>query len=341
MKVSVLQPYSYGYVVSIREGSHYVEVCPIERLGFLNGEINGQVSTAQQQGVDGNQQKYTITMEFSNSLPARWLPEETQRVTPPDVRVGEQVMIYRFADSTQYFWRTLGLTNHLRRLETVIYAFSATAEEVEELTPDNSYFFEVSSHAKHISLSTSKANGEPFAYLVQINTDDGIITITDDDSTFIFLNSKERNIRLENKDGSFLSIDKRDIFVNAPDTYKLTCKDMIVEASNSITETTTTKSTTASNSITETTQQYSITASNSMSIKTNKYSLTASLAAMTATFMMKGSSTFTGRMNVNSALNVDAMITGQSGNFVGALFSMGKNVGGVHTHSNSGAGIPN
>src|SRR5690606_33234830 len=102
MKVSVLQPYSYGYVVSIREGSHYVEVCPIERLGFLNGEINGQVSTAQQQGVDGNQQKYTITMEFSNSLPARWLPEETQRVTPPDVRVGEQVMIYRFADSTQY-----------------------------------------------------------------------------------------------------------------------------------------------------------------------------------------------------------------------------------------------
>lgn len=342
MRVSVLRPISFGYAASNRSGSHFIEVCPIEPLAFLGGEVNASVNRINETGEDGDGKKYTVTLEFGNTLSAKWLPEDnTNRITPPDVRVGERVMIYRFADSDQYFWRTLGMDNYLRRLETVIYAFSATEEETEELNSDNCYFFEVSTHSKHITLSTSKVNGEPFAYTIQIDTGEGIITITDDAGNFFTMNSQERQLRLENGDGSFLFIDKRNGHLNIPDTYKVTCKDYKMEASNSISEKTKTKTTDASISITEKTTDHSLSASSKSTVKTSTFTVSASAAKITAAISLVGGITSTGgNMSMAGNLVTKGNITAINGDFKGNLFSMGKNVGGTHKHLSASPGNP-
>lgn len=340
MRMSALHRFSFGYVVAVRDGSPYTEVCPIEPLGFLDGEVNASVSEINEEGVDGDGNKYTVTMSFGNSLSAKWLPGDTNRITPPDVRVGEPVMIYRMADSNQYFWKTLGLRNDLRRLETVIYAFSATEDEVEELDHTNCYFFEISSHAKQITLSTSKANGEPFAYVIQLNTGDGSFTIKDDAGNSFLLDSAERRIKAINGDGSFIDLNKRNGWLNIPDTYKITCKDYLLEAKNSITEKTKTALRDASASNTVKTVNHVVDATASVLFKTATITGNAPTTSLTGVLGVTGAITAAAGTIAMSGGNVTMSggLTAAKGTFKGNITSFGKNVGGLHTHPNPEGG---
>ncbi|MFO5979448.1 hypothetical protein ACLBSL_32710, partial [Klebsiella pneumoniae] len=87
--------------------------------------------------------------------------------TPPDVMRGEKIAIYRLGDTSQFYWRSMGLSNDLRTLESVVYTFNAS------LSPggagknfDTCYFMQFSAHDKHVTIGTSKANGEPYRYSV-------------------------------------------------------------------------------------------------------------------------------------------------------------------------------
>lgn len=331
MKFTALQFYTEGLVAANRDGSHYIEVFPLGVLGAKGGEVTAAVGEIKSEGTDGKGKRYQVTMEFTDTIPAKWLPLDTNRLTPPDVRIGERVQLYRVADTDQFFWKTLGLDNNLRRLETVIYAFSATQDDIEELNSDNSYFFELSTHSKNITFSTSKANGEPFAYIIQINTEEGIITIKDDDGNFFILNSRDTLLHLENKDGSLLKLDKRNGLLVIPDTYEIQCTDYKLTASNSIsTETSDHKA--VSNSYSNTTVTYTLDASASASIKSAAVTITAPPINLSGNVAISGSISGKGAGTFDSSLSVKGAVSSPSGDFK-SLTSMGKNVSGTHTHS--------
>lgn len=261
MKVSELKPYSIGIVAANKPLNEWViDVTPIEEMTLLNGEIN---SDQHEEVVDSQDQTgaaYQVKTTKSASIKATWLPMGNgNRKTPPDVRRGAEVILWRMADSNVMYWMTLKDDMALRKLETVVYAFSATKNEADPQNKDTSYFFEVSTHRKLIHLHTCKRNGEPYGYDIQINTDQGFIKFQDDAGNFIILDSKEKQIAIKNTDGSYIDLNKKNLTISVPETVKIISKDLIHEvaetvstkAGKSITEETKTHTTKASESLTE------------------------------------------------------------------------------------------
>lgn len=226
---------SIGYAAhNLPLDSHKLEIVPVESVGYVDGEMTDETETFEEKGVDQYGNSYSVKVETSNCLVAEWLQWGTNRVTAPNVRRGERVVIWQYADTDKYYWSSLGMDDHLRRLETVIFAFSNTKDESTKLlTKDNSYYFEIDTHKKLITLSTSKSDGEPYAYNIQINTKDGIVLITDDNNNQFSIESKERRLAMQNADGCRLTLDKKNGSFDIPETMDYKCKTFNASASDS------------------------------------------------------------------------------------------------------------
>ena len=95
---------------------------------------------------------------------------------------------------------------------------------------EHTYYFEMSSHTKSVTLHTSKADGEPFAYTLQINAKEGCITVTDDAGNYFTLNSAETRLELKNVDGSHFDMDKKKLTITIPDEVEINTKKFQVNA---------------------------------------------------------------------------------------------------------------
>lgn len=239
-KISQLHFYSVGIVAANKKlSSKIIEVTPIETLTMLSGELTDNSANLKASATDASGKAYDISIASTVSIKATWLPiGVSNRISAPDVRRGEVVIIYRFADTDEFWWSTLKDDMHLRKLETVVYAFSATTKEDTPIGPDNYYFIEISTHQKLLHIHTSKDNGEPFGYDIQINTGSGFIQIQDDDGNFIKFDSNEQQIIVVNKSLSAVEINKKNINLNCSDTIRMTCDKLITNARTSTTSST-------------------------------------------------------------------------------------------------------
>lgn len=237
-EISKFRVYTLG-IVAINKAlsSKVIEFTAMERTPMANGELTDHTVTYKAAAVDDQGGAYNVNVDTTATMKATWLPlGDSNRRTAPDVRRGEQVVIYQFGDSDQYWWMTQMDDFRLRKLETVIYGWSATKDEKAEPSPANMYFLEISTHTGQITFKTSKANGEPFAYTIQLNTKQGFFAIQDDDGQTVFMDSKERQARMENRDGSYLEINKRNGNWDVPDNLTLTAgKAIAITAGTSIT----------------------------------------------------------------------------------------------------------
>ena len=234
--VSKLRFYSVGIVAQNKElNSKIIDVTPIEELNMLDGEITGNTVNLSVTGVDHEGKSFSSNVNSNITLKATWLPISiSNRKTAPDVRRGESVVIYQFGDSTKYYWSTLKDDTHLRRLETVVFAFSASTKEDTEQTAENTYYLEISTHKKLCTFHTSKDNGEPFAYTIQINSKDGSFIVTDDVGNHFYLNSKERVLEMKNIDGSSVTVNKKSIVYEAPESITGKTKVFNIKASEQV-----------------------------------------------------------------------------------------------------------
>jgi hypothetical protein len=232
----------------------YLEVTLTEALPFNHGEINeskpeyDSALKTRQGAVNATSTKTAL------SVRAKWLSRgQGNRITPPNVRRGERLLIHRLGSTDQYFWETIETDNHLRKLETAIWVFSATKDESVEIDFDSCYFVEVSTHEKRIRIGTSMADGEPYRYTIDLDTKFGKLTMTDDIDNFILMESKPKRILLRNADNSFVHMADTRMHFNADDEILITTKKYTIQASESMTEETATKKTDASSGITNTT----------------------------------------------------------------------------------------
>lgn len=219
MYVDCLYMYARGLVAENKpRNTNDIEVVPIEVFPQAEGELKSNKEELTHQGIDADGNTYQVKVTSTTTITCKWIPWGSNRTTAPDVRRGERVMIWRYADTGLYFWTELGLDDHLRRLETIILRISALPDGLsdEALSLENSYYISLSSHDKLLELVTSKANGEPFAYKIQLNTGDGVFLVTDDIDNYIQLDSAEKIITLENADKCKVELNKKDLNIVVP-----------------------------------------------------------------------------------------------------------------------------
>lgn len=191
-------------------------VSPHEKLGFTDGQAVDRVDPMEYGHQNSDGKEVGGTAFVSGNVTATWMPD-SNRKTPPNIRRGERIKIYQFGSNGNYYWRSSGLDDHLRRLETVVFGINANPGEGQDgANPENMYFIEWSAHKKMITLSTSKKNGEFCTYDVQFDMATGKIVIQDDQGNHILLDTKNTHILIKNMLGTFIELNKRDINGYAP-----------------------------------------------------------------------------------------------------------------------------
>ena len=250
--------YSLGIVAMNKKlDEKVILVTPIEDLMMLDGELVSNQTETTATGVDAQGKTYTTKVTTDRAIEALWLPWGSNRHTPPDVRRGERVLLFKFSGNNQFFWKELGWDDHLRRLETVVYQWSDIQDEDKNpLELENNYSLEVSTHLGQVTLRTAKANGEYCLYAFQIDAKNGKVTLTDDLGNTVTLDSANTKIELINALKSKVVLDKQKILAHADDSITLdatklihlTTKDFKMEC-----ETVTVKNTTSTFDTTNTT----------------------------------------------------------------------------------------
>lgn len=194
MEPSKFHFYSFGTVAANKKrNSTMIQAFPQEKFTMASGPITDHYETIEVKGKDSQGKDYSGEIKTKAPLTCMWLPiGEPNRVTAPDVRRNEMVIIYRFADTDYYFWST-AMNDVMRKLETVAYWYSGdpndSADAPTEKTADNGYIFQVSTHDKNIIISTSKANGEVCRYQLQLDPGTGNFALVDDLGNEILLDS--------------------------------------------------------------------------------------------------------------------------------------------------------
>lgn len=231
-ETSVFRMISIGIVAENKAlDSSLIQVLPLEKLNLMSGELTSQLGTEKIHGLDESGRLYSATIELGNSLEAEWWGE-TNRITPPDVRRGEQVLIYQSGDADKYYWTSTGRDDDLRRLETTVYRWSGFPDIPDEaITLNNSYIVEMSTHKKLITVKTSQRNGEFTRYTLQMNPGDGQVTLEDTHGNIIQLDTRRTNILLKNADGTLVELNKTNIYLTSSNsivaktkTYRIDCK---------------------------------------------------------------------------------------------------------------------
>ena len=183
-----------------------------------------------ERSIDTPNGKQVISVTTDNALPATWLKRNSHQITPPMVRRGEEVIVWQLGTTDTYFWEDAG-TRDLKRLETVIYAWSADAGNAIAADLSNCYYFEISSHNGTVTFATSMANNEKASYTIQINGADGNFLLTDQFKNFFLLNSLERLFTFKNSDESFISVDKKVINLYAESAINAEAETINLKAS--------------------------------------------------------------------------------------------------------------
>lgn len=221
---SNLKLYSLGIVVETKpKHTDYILVSPIESLNIQEqGNIKDKSKSFEGNVKEIESSNFKTQLESTNYLRAKWLPfSNSNRITAPDVAASETVILFKFGNVDEYFWTTLFREPELRRLETVLYAYSNIPKGLKPFDKSSSYWLEVSTRDKHVHLHTSNSDGEPYIYDVIVNTKTGYIHLKDNVGNSIELNSHSGSVNLKavasiNLSAPAVNINANTITNNAP-----------------------------------------------------------------------------------------------------------------------------
>ena len=229
---SKLLPVSLGQVAAHKElNSVFIEVYPLETNPIASGELTDTQAEYKASVTSKTGAVSESSIATAPTWKAQWVPlGDANRQTAPDVRRGELVMIYQFADMDGYYWATLASDLNYRKLETVVWAFSATKVEGEKPTHDNCYFVEVSTHKGLIHIHTTTKNGEVCGYDIQLDTMHGKFIIADTIGNGLLLNSPEHQFKLTNASGSVIDLHKLILSMQVADKISMATDNYDVKA---------------------------------------------------------------------------------------------------------------
>lgn len=260
-----------------------IEVTPIEHTSLVHGELTDFKEDLEITSQDYQGNEWSEKLTTTTGIMARWIPiGQTHRLTSPDVRRGDLVLLYQYGDSDEYWWEEFRRNDKkmVRRLETLVWGISNNSEENKEDDYDSMYTWEVSTHRKILQVHTAKNDKEPFEYWIQLDTKTGRLVIKDDDDNYIEFDSSKRFIKIHNKDKSYVELDKQIITIHSLDKVIINTKHFEVNAKETIKENTKAYTIKANSSYKLTTQSYKATSSSwETVVPTAKFSQTVTTGA--------------------------------------------------------------
>lgn len=201
-----------------------------------DGPIDVTIDTVESENIDHQGTVSQDKIRTTQSIHATWMPSGSNRLTAPNIRVGERVEVLQESDRDVYYWRPAGLDEQQRRLETIIWGISGSPNESDDvMDPNNRYWIEFSSHSKKIAITTSAKNGEPVRYSISLDTADGVLNTMDSRGNYATLTSLEDNWKIATQQGTYIELDKVDINVNVVNNLNMKVgNDLNLEVGNNI-----------------------------------------------------------------------------------------------------------
>jgi len=221
LDLSKLHFYSYGIVAEDNiDNKKEIKIFPVEKLYLENGDTTvkqGDLNKEEDYKPANLKIKEKKLKHIPNDIEPRYeLPEEVMplqktryllvnwlninnpyRYTAPNVCKGEKVIIYRYSNSDNYFWDTLGHELYLRKEDHVVDVYSNKpvidedkVKNKEDEDIEDTYYIMKSPKKKIIKIHTTDKNNEYTTYDITIKTDDGYVEVKDGKGNSIKLNSK-------------------------------------------------------------------------------------------------------------------------------------------------------
>lgn len=211
-----------GYAAADKaQDSRELLVYPAELLPFLSGEVSAKevensVSTK-------GKNAYSGTVKTTTIIKCLYRDETSNRAFPPDIRKGEEVVIYNYGDDNTYYWKSSGRNDNARRTETYRVAISGTLQNVAENNDDSTYFFEMDTRRSHrVRISTSNQDGEMFRYTFCFNADTNEVFLGDDNGNQFYIKSDQPRVCMKNTDGSLVDLNMTNIVIAAKNDISIT-----------------------------------------------------------------------------------------------------------------------
>ena len=206
------------------EDSFDIKVSPVSYIPDLKGDLNK--NKEQVVGiVDMENQHSSISTTKSNFITATWLPEgEQNRISAPDVVVGDVVEIYSVRGTDEYYWKVFSHNTSLRKREKVLIWLSNKGAAKSGSEAD-AYYLLWDTRNKVVHFHTSDNDGEACTYDVLFNTLNGLFSLKD---------NLQNEFKLDSVKGKLDStiLNEYNVFTKK---VNFICEDFNVEASKSIT----------------------------------------------------------------------------------------------------------
>lgn len=172
-------------------GNEPIDIMPHELITNVEGDIGERENVSKT--VNTSEGKvHNINLDKGSVITAVWLSNNSNRVTPPNVRKGEKVEVYRYGDSDKYYWKTMSPELDLRKLEHVKYVFvNDSSQDLVQIDDSNCYSFTVSTLNKFIKIHTADNNGELTTYDLEIDTKEGRVKLLDGKGNYAELDSAQ------------------------------------------------------------------------------------------------------------------------------------------------------
>ena len=190
--------HSLGQVtIDKEEDSLYIDVFPIELHPGKSGELS-KPDLIKHENYNIKGELENLVVSKTTTIKAKWLPlGNSNLLEPPMVGKGETVILYRYADTDNYFWVTLYNQQHLRKRDKYTIYLSNKGSVVggdEDL--EKAYYLTFDTINKYIRLHTDDTDGELTTYDIEINTKEGFLTIIDGKKNEITLDSDKDTLTI-------------------------------------------------------------------------------------------------------------------------------------------------
>ncbi len=197
------------------------EVTPGALTGtFAPGTTQATASTTNLAGITESS-----VVTTANHVVATWAGA-SNIAYPPFVRKGEQVTVTQYSNSDKYYWAPEGRDSNIRQTDRHRIQVSAQGPDANgnpvltsQKDDTNTYFFEMDSENKILQLKTSKANGEPFAFVIRIDTKNGTVLVSDDSTPTpnrMLIDSANKQVQFNTSSGTTVSLTDQDALIFAP-----------------------------------------------------------------------------------------------------------------------------
>ena len=215
---STFRPFSKGVATeNLTPGSRTLSITLAELFPAQSGEITSRYDTHQTTGQSAEGTSYASSSKTSSSIVAEWLPFGSNRITAPNVRRNEAVLVWATADHGEYRWTALGDHDNYRNTEIVVYGFRAAKDYSQ--TPsqtDSMYCVEINTERGLVAFSTTTARDEYTRTAMVWDTAEGTWAYEDGVKNKIMSEAKSNKIVISNSYGSEFGIQQGRAWIAAP-----------------------------------------------------------------------------------------------------------------------------